>query len=359
MKKRIKINELAAYRNVQVTNKLNKQANLIFSLLMNRFKAELYKTLKKNKLAKSEDPIDDGLESGWTGEVPKIDFDMSAAIGQSLDKYLQALRWMMLGNYAGKAAREAAEAVGLVGKVVPGILQSAYLNTIDAHREHHEDMTGEEAPEMPKKLVKASFDKILERSDKFLKQSLNQIKLNIVSSVDRIVEEKRHDNLSKLHTDAHDLAPSLDPAAAVAEAADRISNVISLNKLSRDLSVTNRKNISSFARLVDSEINLSSATASHQALLEIHGKDDDSVRVVWIAFVDEKTCSFCENASRNKAGEFKFYKIDDFKPAGYNYNRKKSDWVLTIPGAHINCRCKIIYLPRGFDINSDGTIFKK
>jgi hypothetical protein len=356
MKKRIKINELAQYRHVQFTNGLNKQSGFIFSLLMVKLKKEIYQILKKNKLAKSDDPLDDKLEVGWTGEIPKIELNMEEAIGSTINKYMQALRWVMLGNYAGKDAKAMAEKLGLVGKVIPGILQSAYLNAIDAHREHHQDITGDEAPEMPRSLLKASFSKIMERSDRFLAQALDQMKNNIIHSLERTIDEKNFDNISKAHKDARDSVPSSDPASAVETASERLSNVLSLKAVGKSFDVANRKNLINWGRTVESEINLSAATATHQALAEIHGRGDDDVRVVWIAMEDEKTCDFCEKASKHPSGEFKFYYMSDFKPSGFNYGKKKSEWKLTIPGAHINCRCRLVYVPRGFRIGSNGTI---
>jgi hypothetical protein len=83
------------------------------------------------------------------------------------------------------------------------------------------------------------------------------------------------------------------------------------------------------------------------------------VTVIIEGFYDDKICEWCYNASKKEDGSFKKYKMKDFKPSGYNFNRKKSEWELCIPGFHYRCRCTLIYVPRGFDVDKQGNFIPK
>jgi hypothetical protein len=357
-KQKIPLTSLAQYKHVKFLITTEKQAIVAYRFVMMKLVADLRKLMKKKKLAKSEDPSD-GLEAGWTSDIPQIEVDLEALTAKVIDKYMSSLRWVLMGDFAGAEAKKAAESIGLKGKVTPGIVHAAYLQSLDSHAKHYEDVTGLEAPEMPTDLVKASFDQIAKRVGRFVDQTLAQLKLDVIGAVDRKIVDHNFRSLNEAHSEAHDALPTVGPTEAVAEAGGSISDVLSAKALTDELKRTADNFERKWDLAVRTDLAMASAAGTHQALLEIHGSDNPDVKVAWIEFEDERVCSFCKHASKNADGTHKLYKMADFQPSGYNYTRKRAEWKLAIPPAHPRCRCNLVYIPPGFKVDSDGSLSKK
>lgn len=357
-KSNIPLKSLAQFKHIKFLIATEKQALVAYKFVMEKMRAELRSLMKKNKLAKSEDPTE-GLEPGWSSEVPTIQVDMEALLGKTLDKYLAGLKWVLMGAVAGKDAVKAAESIGLKGKVTPGMIHAAYLQSIDAHSQHYKDVTGEEAPEMPIDLIKASFDQISKRLERLVNQTLAQLKTDVLMAVDQSIDRHNFKALNSAHQEAHDLLPVLGPEEAALEASEAVSDILSAKAVVGGVRAAADKFETKWNTAVRSDLAAASAAGTHQALLEIHGADNPNVKVAWVEMQDERVCSFCKSASKGPDGKHKLYDINDFEPSGYNYSRKRADWKLSIPPTHISCRCQLVYIPPGFEVDGSGGIRKK
>lgn len=346
MKKAIRFRKLAHQSHATFLEDLEIMADIAYADIARKMVVEITALLKKEKLAKSEGP-----KRGWTGEVPKIEMDFMGQIDGTLDKYMGALRYILLGKLAGKAAEKAAEDVGIINKIIPGVVPSAYLNSIDTHREHFHALFGKDAKPIRKDLMKESLEQIDRRTSKFADESLLRLKNRIEEALEIQMQMINGLNLAQAHKEAHEL--------------DEVSKKIveefrpSKEEFEEALEEATDSYRKDWNRMVNADAGLASAVATHQAVAEIYGTDDADVKVAFVALRDEKTCKFCRRVSRHSSGEFRLYGLGDFKPAGYNYGKKHDDWALCIPPAHPNCRCNLVYVPAGFAIDRLGNVMPK
>jgi hypothetical protein len=359
-KKTIKNKDLAHQDHCDFLENIEKMSMKAYDYVMRRavqelvLKVRFYQLKKAKKLKKSEDE----LNKGWTGQVPRVEVNFDKIFSDTIGKYLEALRWILLGDVAGKAAANAAKSLNLENFVIPGIVPSAYLNSIDTHMEHYEDIFGENAPDLQKQMVTESIGQIKDKTNKFLDQSFVKLKNNMIESVNNLTEQVHMENLSAVHTAAHDfLSDGIAPRKAVREAVDTVvSDSIATPKISQALKEAVDRYRNDWGTITRADIGQASAVGTHQAVNEVFGRIDDDVRVAWYAFRDEKTCTFCKSVSKHPDGSFKIYSVRDFQPAGTNFTRKRKDWILCVPPGHYNCRCNLIYIPKGFDIDNNGSI---
>lgn len=333
--KKLTFSNLPHQEHADLLDDLEAMADEAYTMISNAMVAEVLKILKKEKLSKSD------LPRGWTGEVPKIEVNFDELLSSTIGKYLDALKYILLGKLAGKDAVAAAKLIGVDGKVIPGIVQGAYLDSVDTQRVYGEKLTGDEPGTIQKELLKETAEQLQNRTSRFMNESLMRLQNRIIAAVELEAQKVNNDNLEAVIDDekTSDKMPKSPLEDALEEAAE--------------------SHRTDWGRLVNASISVASAVGTHQAVQEIYARDDDDVRVAWVAMRDEKTCQFCKNASRNPDGSFKLYRMSDFMPAGYNYSRKRAEWKLCIPPGHPNCRCSLIYKPRGFEITNDGTIQPK
>jgi len=289
-------------------------------------------------LAKS----DDKLPRGWTGEVPKIEVDFDKLFAKSINKYMNALKYILLGKAAGPEAEEAAEATGATKNAIPGMIQSAYLDSIDTHRQYYDMLFDKSARTIPKELIKETLKAIDKKTSRFMDESLQRLSNKVVTAVEMEAERLRNSNINEVS----------ETRSETTEIKDKLTGATIMTVV-REAGESYR---SDWSRMVSMDLTLASAVGTHQVVQEIYSGSDGDVKVAWVAMRDEKTCEFCKNASRYTDGTFKLYGINEFEPAGYNYGKKRGEWKLCIPGAHPNCRCSLIYIPTGFEVTKDGTV---
>jgi len=322
-----------------------------YRMLMVSLKKDLKAAFQKGKLAKS-------LDGGWTDEVPTVKIEMNGAINKIINRHLLAMKWILLGPYAGKDAVAAAKELGLVGNLVPGIIPSAYFDNLDAMEQHYVDLIGPLPPEMPKELIKDSLAEIVARLEKYIDAGITDLQIKIESTIEGVTDEHNFKNLNEIHKEAHNLEPTLEDKS-VAEAVDQLANTVKLNKLMSDISETSKNFEKKWETISSANLNMASAAATHQGMMEIFGAEDDSMRVANIEMMDERVCSFCKSISKDKNGKQIYYKMDDLKPSGYNFRRKKAEWLPSISPNHHRCRCQTVYIPPGFEVDQYGGLIKK
>jgi len=314
---------------------LEKMAEIGYDAIIEAMIADLLKVLKKEKLIKS-----DKLVRGWTGKVEKIELDLSSSFDKVLDKYLKALKYLLLGKMAGTEATKAAKGVDF-GDTIPGIIINAYLDSLDTQLEYGEKVTGKEQKPIQKELVKETVEQITNKTSRFIDESMGKLQNRILSAIEMEVERVNNSNIE----------------ATIS--GDNTNDKIKKSPLERAIREVGETHRTDWKRMVNANVTVASAVGTHQSVQEVYAKDDDDIRVAWVALRDEKTCIFCKNASRNADGSFKLYRMGDFEPAGYNYGKKRDQWRLCIPGAHPNCRCTLVYVPKGFAIDNTGAVAPK
>ena len=320
----------------------------IFQEMQSSILKDIKSLLKSDKLIKS-----DKLKNNWTGDIPKLQNNLEDKVAKTIEKYLKALRYFMLGDYAGKEAKEAAESLGLISKIKPGTAYGVYLQAVDTQRDYFKQIYDIDPPNISKEILKETFDVIQRKTDRIVTESIEKYKNKLIDAVDLAVQQKNIENLGIVHEEAHDLlSEDKDPSKAVKQA----EKYIDIKAFEKNVSNINEKASTDWETNSDSIYSMSSSVGTHQAVVEIFGQSDDSLKAVLLNMQDEKCCDSCEKFARMPDGSLKLHKLDDFKPAGYNYGKKKADWHLCICPIHPRCRCSIIYVPAGAKVDRSGII---
>ena len=82
------------------------------------------------------------------------------------------------------------------------------------------------------------------------------------------------------------------------------------------------------------------------------------VIVTIVSIEDDRVSEECKNWSRNKDGSLKYFRLTSLKPAGYNLGKKKAQWENCQPLRHFRCRCTLVYVPKGYKVDSFGSLVK-
>lgn len=358
MQKKIKNKDLPHSDHVDFLEDMEKMAIKAFDYVMVRAVTELSVRIKVRQKCNQRLHKSDDLKAGWTGKVPKLELNFSKVFEDTMAKYMNALKFILMGDAAGKGAKQAAELLNLRDKIVPGVIPAAYLNSLDTHRQYYKDIFGETAPEIQKKLITESLDQIKSRVDTFLDVSLLKMKANMIESVDGVVRQINESNVAAVQEQAHVfLGDGLSSRRSVEKAVDRVVvDKMTTPQISQALRQAVERYRDDFSTVVNADVGLASAVGAHQCMHEVFGAADKGPRIAIYSFRDEKTCTFCKDASLRADGSFKIYTMSDFQPAGSNYSKKRKDWILCVPPSHYRCRCQLIYIPEGFDIDNQGSI---
>lgn len=333
--KPIKFMQLAYQKHISTLEGMEKISDAAYSYVVSMMISRIVKLLKEEKLAKSDD-----LKRGWTGKVPKIEADFAKMIDSVINKHMDALRYILLGSAAGESAKKAAQSIGLTDKIIPGVIHAAYMDSLDTGRQHYTDLLDKPAPDIPSSLVEDSLDTIMSKTSKFIDESLLRLKNRVIDAVETEAAVINDKNIAHVYDGKeHDIV-------------DKMSG----RSIAKAIKVAAEGYRTDWNRMVSVDMSLASAVGTHQIVSEVYGQDDGEVRVALVAIRDEKTCVICKEKSRHPGGEFKLHRMKDFKPAGYNYGKKKAEWVLCIPPLHINCRCVLVYVPSGFKITTSGDV---
>jgi hypothetical protein len=352
-KNKIKLKELAQYKHTKFLMRIEKQAMIGYGLVVLSMKQQLKKLFSKEKLAKS-------LDGGWTGDIPLVRIALSDSVNKVIDKHLLALKWILLGKYAGKEAVDAAKVLKLFGNITPGVIPAAYFDNLDAMERHYVDIFGQKPEEMSNTMIKESLLEITQKLEKFIDQSLGEFRLKIESSIDGVADEHNFSAMNEVHQEAHNLVGKTeDSAEAVQDAVYGVSDILKLNNLMAEITETANMFEKKWENTVGGNINMASAAATHQGMLEVFGREDDSMRVVNIEMIDERVCSFCRSVSKDSSGKRIYYKLNDLKPSGYNFRRKKAEWLPSISPNHHRCRCQTVYVPPGYEVDDFGGLIRK
>jgi hypothetical protein len=169
-----------------------------------------------------------------------------------------------------------------------------------------------------------------------------------------IQNELLNENINKIHEISHKVLSEEGKVTSLD--LDGLKESVSKYKIKKSISDISKKFEYKWNVASENQILLSSATGTHQALMEVYGAESDEIYVVFQVMEDERLCGFCNHVAFDHTGERKKYKISSLKPAGYNMSRKKAEWKPSIVPSHYNCRCSMVYVPLGFKVNKDGIL---
>lgn len=345
---------LAHHDHIETIMRLEKMALQSFLFCSKGMIRDILDALREEKLTKSRK-----LPKGWVGKVNKVEVNLEKKLSPVLDKYFQALRYSLFGKLAGKEALEAAEQVGLKNKVVPGILISSYLDALDTERAHFGLTLDTAAPTLPPGTITDTLLQIKRTTQMFLDEMFLRIRNSMITGVQNSINDNNFNILNfvrKRTLNEIDINETPDAKAFREALQDAQYKDLKSSKVESGLKKVVKKLATDYDTSVSAFIGNSSGVATHQYLTEVVGSNGP-VKAVLMTLKDPKVCDVCDDYSM-KNGEYIVYDISDFKPAGFNFGKKKDDWRLSIPPIHHRCRCRIIYVPPGFQLSSNGNIFK-
>ena len=343
--------DLPQSKNIKFIISLEKQAVAAFKYVSASMTKEIIAGLRAERLVKS-------LPKGWTGEVNRVAPDLGEIVSPVIKKHMDALRWLLYGDMAGKEAKEAAKAIGLKGKRIAGLLPSAYLQSIDAQRDYYSVLNGVAAPELSRGMVFSSLKEIMARTRKFIDEFTLKTTNSVIESIQVQIDQHNYDNLSDSMEAAHEgLGEGMSGREAVSKATEGTGlGSLDIGAVSSAIAEATTKAESGWEFLSKNNIGTCAAVGTHQAMVEIFGAKSDEIRAVLVTSGNERVCDSCNKLSKNPDGSFIYYSLSDFKPSGYNYGKKKKDWELTVPPVHPNCYCSLVHVPPGMTVLPNGTI---
>lgn len=311
------MNKIPHIAHVNRLKKLERQSMSAYRSIIAAIKTDIKKALRKEKLMKSD---------GWSGEIPRINIDLTRVIAPMLDRHLSALRWLMFGVYAGTEATEAAKKLGWDKLFTPGLIPVAYTDSLDTQALHFSHMTGADAPRLPDEFVAMSIDEMVNRTKVFLDQTIEGLKAHIIGAVQNEIDRQNYKNLNAGHKAAvndEDIEDSVDKLSA--------------GSLDKEINYASKKFQKNWEIASQASIAKASGVGAHQSMVEFFGQDDENIRVVNVMIEDERLCTFCRNISKTVDGKWKYYKLKSLEPSGYNFSRKKADWKVSVAPQHHRC----------------------
>lgn len=236
-----------------------------------------------------------------------IRLDLTPIVNSVLDKYFESMMITIRGA-SNSYQRSIAKEMGLPEEAA---IEIAYKDSIETQKEFANDLgltfdyTNEEAIEFLKK-----------RAEEFMSEPALKYR-NEISKVFSELAAIKNTQVSLGDLPAKDAK-------------------ISTYALDREIRNSTKRFLRSWDLGVKTNLAVSSASATHQSMVEGFGEEGD-VDVVYMTEEDHRVSDWCHHASFNHDGTYKIYKLSDFKPAGYNLSRKRADWELCIPPSHFNC----------------------
>jgi hypothetical protein len=341
---------------------MEKNASRVFKLVNKMIIQSIKKALEVEGVAKSEKAKVELLTkaeipTGWVGEVSLINVDFNKLLGGIIDQYILALNYMLLGQYAGKRAKDAAIYLGLAERIkYPGMAYGAFLSGLDTQAEFYRMLEGKKPDEYPSQTLEVAFKMIQGQVKKMAEDSLDRYKSKMIDVVSAAYRTQDYKNIMA-SLGALQLDKGESPVGEVVSEAS--VEEVSLRPIVKSLRELNESAEKDFERIVDTSLTMASSTGNYIGMVSLFGSDGQEMRAALVSIRDDRCCDKCEEFSLNPDGSYKIYPLSAFKPAGTNYHLKQKDWVMTVPGIHPRCRCVLVYCPVGWSINNFGDLVKQ
>lgn len=307
---------------------LEAKAMHAYDLILAKAIEEIASILKGEALAKSD----------WDQlHAPRLEVDISIGIKKALDKYLEGLRYILLGPAAGGDAEKAIEMMRLLTKVPKGVAVQSFLSSVDAHTEAA--LPFGEVP-VADKWMERSLDVLNERCGRQVDQHIDDLRNRLLNRLEASVQEqmvkpKRH-AIEQIEALKQQAMASQERKKLIKDLiTDATEHKVSLAKVQQDLKDATKDYSTNWKRIVSTEVGLASNNAAAQTIQAIAGLEDPIV--VTYDIRDNRESDFCRENSRDSNGNWKYFRLSTLKPAGYNLGRKRNDWKNSIPKRHFNC----------------------
>lgn len=372
LKKPISKHKLPCQKQDKFLDEIIALANEGFEVINDKMLEEIFKQMKQEKLAKSDANtvlklLGSSSERGFTGNIPRVELDLSFTKG-IIDKYMAAVKWILMGKSAGKAVEKIVNELGLKNRIPAGIVFGTFLNSVDVQRQFYEDLKGMTAPKINNNTLKYALDFVNEHSGKWCDKYVLDYRNKILQDIEDQIANFNNVNIANVHKNYHQLLEERDLTVAQIKTvtekqeliADSVKDVLehkmSLVQMKQHLKDTTQKYSTDWDRLVSTEVGMASGAGTHAAIMEIFAGDEEDLLVATVNVRDNRCCSVCEEWSRHPDGSLKLYRMKDIKPVGYNIGKKREDWHLTASQSHPFCRCSTIHIPKGLTVDDTGNL---
>jgi hypothetical protein len=353
---KIRKNRLPQVQHTKYLASLERQVSQVFLKVHKQLTLEIMQEIKAGLLrggfeglSKSEDTI----LKRWVKDIPSIDPKVVDDIEEIILKYLGIMLFVMVGRAAGQKSKKNAKDF-LGDKTPPGVMLGAYLDAIDTERAYYRLVYSKEPPLVPKKVIEKSFDIIEKQVTRQLNTSLDSYKNRLIEVVENALSQTRLDTVFNVLDAAHEAAGTNNKQAIIDLAVKDGAAEFNRKALTEELAELGKKAQEALDKSVRVNLGTVSAVGSHQTMVQIYGAESPNIKAVLISVQDGNCCDHCERLSRNRDGSIRVYDLSAFAPAGANNYKKRAEWVLCIPPIHINCRCTLVHIPKGYSIDEHG-----
>lgn len=349
---------------IDVLRRLKKHTNFLktleshsshaYDLITNKLIEEILRVLQSERIIKSDE-----IDMPYI-PPPKIEINVLNTVQNTIDKYLQSLRYVLLGQEAGEEAMKIVEMMRIKTKIPQGGVIQSFLDSTDTHAEHLSEVGLK--PTFDDKWRKHALEIIKERSGRSVDKSIVEIRNKLLNVVENSLNEiinTQHSTakqavIDKLKTeDLNSKERRILVKEAIAEA---VKEKLPLHQARQILKDATQDYSTNWDKIVRTEIGLASNNASVQTILEATNKLLDSPVVAIVDKQDERETDFCRTHSHHDNGEWKYFNLSSLKPSGYNLGKKKSEWKQSVPLRHFGCRCILAYIPTGFKLDKIGSL---
>lgn len=355
---------LKVIQHLKFIKQLEKNGNLAYQIVVDKMIEDIVRYLKSEKLAKSDEPHN--IPKNWNKTVPQIKLNVNDTLGPIIEKYMQALKYALLGKAAGAEAEKAVEDLGLKTALPKGLLFQGFFDAVDTQSDYFS-----KALKLPKiktdvskdPFVEFTFKFIKEKTARYLDKTLVDMKTKALTAIEQVIVEHNHENMANVHRVAHKLASELDEVKKKREAVhDAVKAVaehkLSLTKAKQTLKDTFKDYSTNWDLVVRTEVGMASAAATGQTIMNLAGSKGGDVVVTIVSIEDDRVSEECKGWSRNEDGSLKYFRLTSLKPAGYNLGKKKAQWENCQPLRHFRCRCTLVYVPKGYKVDDFGSLVK-
>lgn len=331
-----------------------------YNLLSEKLIAAIIDILRTEKLVKSEDDTD----LPHIQLPPKITIDVRQAISGTIDKYLEAMRYMLLGDAAGPDALEIVEQMRAKTKMPDGIVPQAYFASTDMHRDYWSDIHQRAAPAGASKFRAVTIAALKERCGENIDKSIAELRNKLMRTLDESIAAQQDEHKREAQREAMHRLQEQDLNARQRREMVREMTVqaaeqrLSLQDLKQALRDTTRDYSTNWNLIVHTETQLAANTAAVHTISEAGAVTGTDPIVAIVDKMDERETEFCSENSHHANGEWKYFRLSRLKPPGYNLGKPKKEWSNSAPLRHFGCRCILVYVPRGYKLDANGSLVK-
>lgn len=338
-----------------------KTAADVFDIIINKMIESCETALRKEKMVKSNKPTK--LPSKWLEEVPALSVNVNKTVEPIIDQYLLALRYALLGQAAGEEAIQAVKDLSLFRILPKGLIIQSFAHSVDSQKDYLGEILNIERPRINSDWMEMTLKFIKDKSGRFVDKSLYDMKVKALAEIDKLVLEKNMQNSLDAARTSHQLIGQMKAIESKRDAVkDAITKIgehkISLASAKQALKDSFKESAANWDLIVRTETSMASSVAATQTIIDIASKTHEEPIVAIIDMNDSRVSPECRKWSRDDNNELKYFYLSSLKPPGHNLSLKKSQWSNSLTPRHFNCRCTVVYVPKGYKLDKYGSLVK-